>query len=195
MLTNRPANCNCCALTRMRVTGFGRPTSSIVVRQGSGVTWTLSSTSASVHGDWQLKYRHSLWVAYWLLITCSKRTMQLIIGSERRLIYCYRIVKCTKLLQSCVIWILSCYSYFCDLFSATNSYATAGAPYDATDDDLRRYLKESNVDIRELKCISHSESKFKSFKLTVPVDQCQPLMSSDRWPSGVIVRQFVVPRL
>ncbi len=55
----------------------------------------------------------------------------------------------------------------------------------ATEDHPRMYMEQSNVDIRELKCLSHSKSNFRTFKLTVPVNQWQLLIYSNRWPSVV----------
>lgn len=58
------------------------------------------------------------------------------------------------------------------------------------DSKLKEFLKSENFTIRHLECISNSEAKFKSYKLTVPVSQFRSLFDADMWPNGIRVRQF-----
>lgn len=60
--------------------------------------------------------------------------------------------------------------------------------------DLERHLRDLDIDIMELECVSHPEAHFKSFKLTVPVSQMNDLLTDDIWPTGVRVRRFFAPR-
>jgi hypothetical protein len=61
-------------------------------------------------------------------------------------------------------------------------------------DELKDYLVGKNVKVRELKCVSNSEAKFKSFRLTVPVSDFKNLFDEALWPEGVRVRRFIPPK-
>jgi len=41
----------------VQVTSFQKPSTSLTVNTGSGLSWSVSGTSLSVHGDWHYKYR------------------------------------------------------------------------------------------------------------------------------------------
>lgn len=73
-----------------------------------------------------------------------------------------------------------------DLFLSRVDSAVSG-------DDIRAYLSEQNVTVRALVKISHDDSKFKSFKLSVPVSVVHNLLQDSMWPSGVRVRRYVAP--
>lgn len=64
---------------------------------------------------------------------------------------------------------------------------------DTTDNDLTEYLTEKAVTIRDLKCTSHPNSRFKSFKLTIPLSNLSDLLDENFWPDGVQVRKFIPP--
>ncbi len=65
-----------------------------------------------------------------------------------------------------------------------------------TEGDITSLLQESEVkfDVRDLKCVSHPNAKFKSFKLTVPMSQYENLFNDQLWPDGICVRKYVAPR-
>lgn len=61
-------------------------------------------------------------------------------------------------------------------------------------EELEQYIREQKFDIKAIKCVSREESKFKSFKLTVPVSQFARLFDENLWPAGIRVRKFVTKR-
>ena len=65
-----------------------------------------------------------------------------------------------------------------------------------TEHDMTSLLQDSGHDfnIKELKCMSHPEAMYKSFKLSVPVSQYENLFDDGLWPSGVCVRKYIPPR-
>ena len=63
-----------------------------------------------------------------------------------------------------------------------------------TTEVLKDYIEELNVTVRDLQCVSNDESKFKSFKLTVPISNFKQLFDESIWPAGVRVRKFIPPR-
>ena len=67
---------------------------------------------------------------------------------------------------------------------------------DTSLDDMKNHLIDSveGLDIRDLGCVSHTDAKFQSFKLTVPLPQFDQLFNDELWPDGVRVRQFIPPR-
>jgi hypothetical protein len=58
---------------------------------------------------------------------------------------------------------------------------------------LETHVKDQGFTVREIKCVSHDDSKFKSFKLTVPKSQFAKLFDDSIWPSGVGVRKYIPP--
>ena len=59
--------------------------------------------------------------------------------------------------------------------------------------DVNDHLVNNNFTVRKLECVSHDMAKYKSFKLTVPVDQFSKLFDEDLWPEGVRVRKYSQP--
>jgi hypothetical protein len=66
---------------------------------------------------------------------------------------------------------------------------------DTDTNDLKLFLRDMDFDVSELCCISHEDSKLKSFKLTVPVDQIESLLDVAVWPRGVRVRRYFAPKV
>ena len=61
---------------------------------------------------------------------------------------------------------------------------------DTTEDIMRKHLTDNGVTVRELVCTSHPNSAFKSFKLTVPVNQVDEVYKESLWPVGVCIRRY-----
>ncbi len=61
-------------------------------------------------------------------------------------------------------------------------------------DDIKQYLTDHDIVYTNITRVSHSESKFQSFKLTVPKSRFKDLLNEDSWPTGVYVREFKQPR-
>ena len=59
---------------------------------------------------------------------------------------------------------------------------------------LRDYLLDRNIKVISLECVSKPGSKYKSFKLSVPLSEFQGLFDSNLWPNGVHVCKFIPPR-
>ena len=59
-------------------------------------------------------------------------------------------------------------------------------------EDLRDYIIKQGFLVRHLECVSKPESKFCSFRLTVPISQFKNLFNPSLWPEGFRIRKFVV---
>lgn len=59
---------------------------------------------------------------------------------------------------------------------------------------LKSYLVSKSINVRELKCVSHDDAKFKSFRLSVPASEYRSLFNESLWPNGVCVRRFIPPK-
>ena len=59
---------------------------------------------------------------------------------------------------------------------------------------IEDYLSSKDFTIHELKCVSHIDAKFQSFKLTVPLSQFPKLFNEDLWPAGIRIRKYITPR-
>ena len=65
---------------------------------------------------------------------------------------------------------------------------------DTETEDLKTHIQEKGFDVISLNCISNEASKFKSFKLEVPMHQFQELFNEELWPKGICVRKFYRPQ-
>ena len=54
-----------------------------------------------------------------------------------------------------------------------------------TTEDLRPYIANMRVQIRELSCIANENAMYKSFKLTTKLSQFKELFKADIWPEGL----------
>ena len=62
-------------------------------------------------------------------------------------------------------------------------------------EDIKEHVLAEGYDARDIKCVSHPDAMWKSFRLTVPLSQFNSLLSDDfPWPDGVRVRQFIPPK-
>ena len=60
----------------------------------------------------------------------------------------------------------------------------------ATTEDMRKHIEANEIMVRQIECMSHADASFKSFKVTVSVEDLEKIMDENIWPSGVNVRQF-----
>ena len=65
---------------------------------------------------------------------------------------------------------------------------------DTTDDQLRTWISEQNVNIMKFELLSHEDAIYKSFKLTVPVTDFTKLYEPSLWPVGVSIARYFAPR-
>ena len=63
---------------------------------------------------------------------------------------------------------------------------------DTTEDDIKNLLTENEnpFTIRELKCLSHEDAMYKSFKLSVPKSHLHRLYDDGLWPDGIRLRKY-----
>ena len=56
--------------------------------------------------------------------------------------------------------------------------------------DLESFLNDNSIKFNNVDKVSKSESKFNSFRLTVPYTEQDKILNDSFWPSGVLVRKF-----
>ena len=61
-------------------------------------------------------------------------------------------------------------------------------------EDLKAHVVGHKFTVKYLQCISKEGSKFKSFRLSVPVSKFPKLFDSSLWPQGIRVRKFNISR-
>ena len=57
-------------------------------------------------------------------------------------------------------------------------------------EDLKTFIAEKEYAVRSLEVMSKPDSRWKSFKLTVPLSQYSSLFDSSLWPEGICVHHF-----
>ena len=62
-------------------------------------------------------------------------------------------------------------------------------------DDLAAHLDDNNFHIQNIACVSHPNSKSKSFRVTLPLSEFSYAFDESLWPSGVRVRKYIPPRM
>ena len=65
---------------------------------------------------------------------------------------------------------------------------------DTSSADLNVHLSDHEFHIRDIKCVSHPDSKYKSFCVTVPVSEFNDMFDESIWPAGVRVRKYIPPK-
>ena len=60
--------------------------------------------------------------------------------------------------------------------------------------DILQYLQSQSIEVRDLRCISHADARYKSFKSTTKVSDIDSVFTDTFWPSGVKVRRFIPPK-
>ena len=63
-----------------------------------------------------------------------------------------------------------------------------------TCEELKHYIENSGVTVRDLSILSHINAMFKSFKLTISVSDINKILNEDFWPCGIMVRRYNKPR-
>ena len=61
---------------------------------------------------------------------------------------------------------------------------------DTNDEDVFTMMEQNGFTVKELKCISHPQAQFKSYKLAVPRSEFNKLFDENLWPKGVFVRTY-----
>jgi len=63
-----------------------------------------------------------------------------------------------------------------------------------TADDIKKYITDSNIVIRDIEQTSKDGSTFLSFKVSIKLSDMNVMLQPDFWPMGVCVRRFRRPR-
>ncbi len=63
-----------------------------------------------------------------------------------------------------------------------------------TVEDIKKYVIDSNIVVREIEQTSKDESTFMSFKVTIKASDMNAVLQPEFWPMGVCVRRFWRPR-
>lgn len=56
--------------------------------------------------------------------------------------------------------------------------------------DINSFLSDHGINVRDITIMSHPDSKFKSFKIVVSVNDTRLFLQDDIWPDGVKVQRF-----
>jgi hypothetical protein len=59
-----------------------------------------------------------------------------------------------------------------------------------TTENLKSYITECGISVRDITILSHSDAAFNSFKVTVPVSQVEKTLDPEMWPQGIGIRRF-----
>ena len=54
----------------------------------------------------------------------------------------------------------------------------------------KNYLESKHIITRNVECISHPDSKSRSFKLSVPKSMFKTVFDATLWPEGISVKQY-----
>ncbi len=65
---------------------------------------------------------------------------------------------------------------------------------DTADEDMVAWIREQNVNIIDFERVSHDDSMYKSFKITLPISDYMTLFNPSIWPAGVCIARYVPPR-
>ena len=61
-------------------------------------------------------------------------------------------------------------------------------------DDIRDYMDDQGICVRDIKKISHEDAMFDSFKVELKMADLTAVVNAQFWPEGVNVRRFFKPR-
>ena len=64
----------------------------------------------------------------------------------------------------------------------------------AEEQDIMDYISGKGFENISVQTMSHNESRYKSFKLSMTAAQFQELLNPIIWPTGIRVRKFIPPR-
>ena len=59
-----------------------------------------------------------------------------------------------------------------------------------SDEDMLNYVKSLIVNIIDFERVSHDDSKYKSYKVTVSISDYMYLFDSELWPEGIYVGRY-----
>ena len=61
---------------------------------------------------------------------------------------------------------------------------------DVTCEKVKDYIEQNNINVLDIECISSSEARYRSFRVTLPKHARDDVMECNFWPDGVGVRVF-----
>ena len=61
---------------------------------------------------------------------------------------------------------------------------------DALESEIECHVKDNGIVPRSVETVSHADAMYKSFKLTVSVNDMGKVLDADFWPEGIMVRRY-----
>ena len=61
---------------------------------------------------------------------------------------------------------------------------------DALESEIECHVKDNGIVPRSVETVSHADAIYKSFKLTVSVNDMGKVLDADFWPEGIMVRRY-----
>ena len=56
--------------------------------------------------------------------------------------------------------------------------------------EIESHVKDNGIEPRSVVTVSHADAMYKSFKLTVSVNDVAKTLDADFWPEGIMVRRY-----
>jgi len=57
-------------------------------------------------------------------------------------------------------------------------------------ENVRDHIVSKGVKVIEISNVSHTNAKYRSFKVTIPVSSMDTLLAENMWPPGICVRKY-----
>ena len=61
---------------------------------------------------------------------------------------------------------------------------------EASESEIESHVKDNGIEPRSVVTVSHADALYKSFKLTVSVNDVAKTLDADFWPEGIMVRRY-----
>ena len=61
---------------------------------------------------------------------------------------------------------------------------------EADEHEIEEYVKDNGIETRGVALVSHRDATYKSFKITVAVNDIDKVLAANFWPEGIMVRKF-----
>ena len=96
------------------------------------------------------------------------------------------------LFQSTIVWVTGTIGGTIKgpAFKRTRSLFISQVMGDATEKDMNDFLLACDIIGAEVLQKSHKDSKYKSYKVTVPLDMYDKVRNPDIWDVGILIRDF-----
>ena len=61
---------------------------------------------------------------------------------------------------------------------------------EASESEIESHVKDNGIEPKSVVTVSHADALYKSFKLTVSVNDVAKTLDADFWPEGIMVRRY-----